>query len=122
MDTERHRTGGGPGRSRHAPSGNPRDWERAPRLNRRLESSRRGGTLQRHTVSPGLSGTPWWTFMTARSSSLSTTYHGEAAMSVWIVIVSLARECSSQWMTDWGSISDSFHDRSGSSRRALNRD
>ena len=57
-----------------------------------------------------------------RLSSASTTHHGDSALSVWIIIWSLAREYSSQWVMDSRSIPDNFQRRIGSSRRDRNRD
>ncbi len=50
-----------------------------------------------------------------------TWYQGAVGVSVWTIISSLAREYSSQRVIDSKSIGESFHWRSGSSRRFLNR-
>src|ERR1700752_1046297 len=51
----------------------------------------------------------------------STTYHGLIGMSVCTIISSLAREYSSHRKIDSRSIGESFHCRTGSLRRDLNR-
>ncbi len=56
-----------------------------------------------------------------RLSSLSTTYHGASAMSVWTNISSLAREYSSQRVSDSRSMGESFQRRVGSFSRRRNR-
>src|SRR5437763_1229555 len=46
-----------------------------------------------------------------RLSSLSTTYHGDSAISVWTNISSLAREYSSQRVNDSRSMGETFQGR-----------